>query len=80
MMSFDDRNTLDFQNYIDNLSKGNIHERAVSIAMMYGQNDSAHHLRWVIDQMVRVLSGDDYDRLIEYYNTDDYKWDAGIAP
>ena len=40
---------------------------------------------WVIDQMIRVLLGEDkYGKFIESYETPDgedyYTWDIGIAP
>jgi hypothetical protein len=58
-----------------------IHERAVEVAYRYGQIDGAHHKAWVIDQMVRILAGSDYERLIkEYENNGEYQWDVGIAP
>lgn len=31
-------------------------ERALSLAIDHGSNDGGHHLRWVIDQMVRALT------------------------
>ena len=50
-----------------------------------GQTDGQHHQRWVIDQTVRILAGDDYDAWIaEYRDGEDgpetYSWDEGIAP
>ena len=32
-------------------------EKALSIAIAYGGIDGAHHKDWVIDQMVRALTG-----------------------
>ncbi len=32
-------------------------QRAIDLAVRYGQIDGAHHKAWVIDQMVRVLTG-----------------------
>lgn len=59
--------------------------QALDIAQRYGSNDGAHHLQWVIDQMVRVLAGDDYERFVaEAKSGEDgpetYSWDIGIAP
>jgi hypothetical protein len=58
---------------------------AIGIAVRYGGTTEAHHLAWVVDQMVRSLAGDDYDRLVaeacdgeDGANTCD--WDCGIAP
>lgn len=62
-------------------------QKAIDIALEYGQtDDGGHHKMWVIDQMLRALTGDDYDRIISNYckgpiGTDDYYWwDEGIAP
>ena len=59
--------------------------KALDIALKYGQIDGAHHKTWVIDQIVRVLSGDCYEELIEENNRGEdgpntYNWDIGIAP
>lgn len=59
-------------------------EEALSLAE-YGQIDGAHHKTWTIDQMVRVLTGDNYDAWVaEYRRGEDgpetYEWDTGIAP
>lgn len=32
-------------------------DEALRIARMYGKVDGAHHKQWVIDQMVRALTG-----------------------
>jgi len=50
-----------------------------------GQVDGQHHLRWVIDQAVRILTGEGYGAWItEYCDGEDgpgtYSWDEGIAP
>jgi hypothetical protein len=51
----------------------------------FGQTDGAHHKAHVIDQVVRILTGDGYDAWIrEYRDGEDgpetYEWDEGIAP
>ena len=58
---------------------------ALNVALSYGQDDATHHKAWVIDQMVRVLTADRYERVIaDYRNGEDgpdtYEWDEGIAP
>ena len=52
-----------------------------------GLYDDARHKMWVIDQMVRVLVGNDeaYEKWIESFEYGEdgphtYKWDKGIAP
>ncbi len=57
---------------------------ALGIAGKYGTNDGAHHKMWVIDQMVRILSEDQYKDFIRLFcngidGPDTYKWDEGVA-
>lgn len=47
--------------------------------------DGAHHKTWVIDQVVRSLTGGEYEQWVEAYcNGEDgpetYEWDEGVAP
>ena len=58
---------------------------AVKMAVRYGQVDGTHHKAWVIDQMVRILCGNDYEQTIRdsydsEYGSETYGWDEGIAP
>lgn len=51
----------------------------------YAQIDGSHHKDWVIDQVVRILTGDGYEKWIAEYcwgedGSDTYNWDEGIAP
>lgn len=60
-------------------------EKALEIALRYGGIDGAHHKMWVIDQMVRALTGENYERWVrEACDGEDgpntYTWDEGIAP
>lgn len=60
-------------------------EQALDCAFQYGQIDGDHHKLWVIDQMVRMLTGADYDKIIADYEKGEdgphtYEWDIGIAP
>lgn len=50
-----------------------------------GQIDGEHHKTWVIDQIVRILTENDYDKWVQHYEYDEatgeeYTWDIGIAP
>ncbi len=59
-------------------------KKALSVAE-YGAIDGAHHKMWVIDQMVRELTGDDYQQWVNAFcHGEDgpmtYEWDEGIAP
>lgn len=58
---------------------------ALAVARAYGQDDGAHHKAWVIDQMVRALTGSAYDEWIAAFRAGEdgpetYSWDEGIAP
>lgn len=51
----------------------------------YGGIDGSHHKMWVIDQMVRALTGEAYPAWVaEFKDGEDgpetYSWDEGIAP
>jgi hypothetical protein len=60
-------------------------ERALTVALRYGGIDGDHHKTWVIDQMVRALTGDDYETWVQSAcfgddGPDTYEWSTGIAP
>lgn len=58
---------------------------ALALAMRYGGTDGDHHKAWVIDQMVRELTGPQYLRWVRRAcagedGPDTYEWDEGIPP
>ena len=54
---------------------------ALDLATRYGDTDEGHHKSWVIDQMVRALTCDDYEEWVAMHcNSGNYDWDVGIAP
>lgn len=62
-------------------------ENALEVAFNYGQSDGTHHKMWVIDQMVRILCGneEEYNKWVKMYqepniDNDYYEWETGIAP
>lgn len=60
-------------------------DAAIDLAIKYGGVDGNHHKNWVIDQIVRLLSGEEYDQIVaDACNGEDgphtYEWDCGIAP
>lgn len=56
-------------------------EKAIDIAYEYGQIDGEHHKTWCIDQMLRALADNNYNKFVkEYENNGEYKWNIGIAP
>ena len=59
--------------------------RALKLASAYGSIDGDHHKAWVIDQMVRVLTGRRYTRWVRAQREGEdgpetYSWYIGIAP
>jgi hypothetical protein len=58
---------------------------ALEIALDYGQSKGERQKAWVIDQIVRTLSGDKYpEEIKDYcegnYGPNSYDWDEGIVP
>lgn len=59
--------------------------RAINLACRFGGIAGDHHKAWVIDQMVRVLAGKDYESIVAVARAGvdgphTYEWDEGIAP
>lgn len=50
-------------------------DAALHVAGDYAWIDGGHHKQWVIDQMVRALTGPDYDDWVG-----DDEWDEGTLP
>lgn len=42
-------------------------EKALDLAFQYSQIDGSHHKTWTIDQMVRALTGENYENFINFY-------------
>lgn len=60
-------------------------EQALNIIQHYGSIEGDHHRCWVIDQVVRALTGEQYDEWVRAMcdgedGPDTYDWDEGIAP
>ena len=58
---------------------------ALSYAQNYGTIDGGHHKMWVIDQMVRAITKEDYENFVISCEIGEdcpktYEWDTGIAP
>lgn len=60
--------------------------KALKKAFRFAQIDGDHHKMWVIDQMVRALTGKDYKAWVKEYEGDPndeenhYTWDTGTPP
>jgi hypothetical protein len=60
-------------------------DKALELARKYGGIDGDHHKAWVIDQMVRALTGPGYEKFVAGAKAgedgpDTYEWNEGIAP
>jgi len=58
---------------------------ALEVARRFGSIDGDHHKSWVIDQMVRALTGDGYEAFVADAKAgedgpDTYGWEEGIPP
>ena len=59
--------------------------KAIDLILDYGGIDGAHHKQWIIDQVLRLLAGVEYEDIIFNWQLGDdgedtYEWDRGIAP
>lgn len=60
-------------------------QAAIDIIVKYGGFDGEHHKDWVLDQVVRILAGSEYKRIVAEAKfgedgADTYEWNEGIAP
>lgn len=59
--------------------------KALELIEDFGGFDGAHHKQWVLDQIARAITGDDYPQWVASMNNGEdgpntYGWDEGIAP
>lgn len=60
-------------------------QTALDIAFQFGSIDGSHHKMWVIDQMVRQLTGKEYENWVRTVKDgvdgpNTYTWEEGIPP
>lgn len=53
---------------------------ALIIAMRYGHRRRVRERAWVLDQIIRALTGDHYQDWITSFEATDRKWDTGTEP
>ena len=51
----------------------------------YGGIDGGYHKQWVLDQIIRKIYGDDYDKWVQSYMAGEdgpgtYEWNEGVVP
>lgn len=51
--------------------------RALEVIAACGGTDGGHHKQWVLDQVVRALTADEYQVWVAAFEG---TWDVGIAP
>lgn len=59
--------------------------QVLSLIEELGGIDGAHHKQWLLDQIVRVLTGENYAAWVAEHKSgidgpETYLWDEGIAP
>lgn len=59
--------------------------KALELIQRYGGIDDAHHKQWLLDQVVRILTEQEYDKWVRKHNygedgPDTYEWEVGIPP
>ena len=61
-------------------------KEATNLILNYARIDGDHHKMWTLDQVLRILAGDQYEELIDEYEDRDeygdpmYDWDVGCPP
>lgn len=58
---------------------------ALELLYQYGDIDGDHHKRWCIDQVVRILTGENYENFVAWAcggedGPHTYDWDEGTPP
>jgi len=58
---------------------------ALELLLRYGGIDGGHHKQWCIDQVVRILTDENYENFVAWAcdgedGPDTYDWDEGTAP
>ena len=59
--------------------------KILALIAEYGGIDGGHHKQWIVDQIVRILTGPEYNEWVGMWEAGEdgpqtYKWDSGIAP
>ena len=57
----------------------------LDLIYQHGSTDGAHHKQWVLDQIVRIITKDNYGEWVAYFEAGDdgprtYEWSEGVAP
>lgn len=55
-------------------------DKAIDLILQSFPSDSSLTKQWYLDQVLRVLTGDEYPNLIAGYEVDGAWWDTGMDP
>jgi hypothetical protein len=55
-------------------------EQALNMIVRCSGCEGEHHKDWVLDQVTRILAGDQYEELVRRACGEEYEWEVGIAP
>ncbi len=53
---------------------------AMQMIIMHGGHDGEHHKEWCLDQVFRILAGNQYQSIVDDQKRAGYDWKEGIAP
>jgi len=53
---------------------------AMQMIIKHGGHDGEHHKEWCLDQVFRILAGDEYQDIVDGIKKEGYDWEEGIAP
>lgn len=69
------------EQYLESKRHGNHLERIAAMIIDYGDIDGAHHKQWVLDQCLKLATGESYTMMTAVYlDLTGCEWDTGIAP
>ena len=55
--------------------------RVLDLIYHHGQPDNSHHEAWLLNEIVKELTGDSYDNWVyKYENETGCEWEEGISP
>lgn len=60
-------------------------EAILDLISEYGGIDGSHHKQWLLDQIVKIITEENYNKWVAIYQDGEdgpetYEWDVGIAP
>ena len=61
-------------------AKDYIRHSAMQMIIDHGGHDGEHHKDWCLDQVFRILAGDQYQSIVDDQKSAGYEWNEGIAP